>query len=264
MYFHSFEPVLPLQQDVKCIWAFEESQADHNRVPVLPDTNVEVIFNCGSPYAVQLDNGTMADLPRVFLNGLQKKPIHLRVAGTCQFIAIRLHGWATRLIVDLPDDPYTLPVTPLTTRWQDFARTIEYAVRCYGYQEAAAQLQQFVMDGYRPQQDFLTIRQAGEKLYTTGGQMRLSELAAESNLSQRQFERRFKHWMGISPKAYARLIRHEAAREALFHNPDTDLVTLAQEYGYSDQAHFTHEFKRFATQTPHQYAMHVRATAWRK
>src|SRR3954468_7211126 len=113
MIFHSVEPDLSLKQDVKCIWTFEESQSDHNRVPVLPDTNVEVIFNCGAPYGVRLDNGTIADLPRAFINGLQEKPVHLRVTGTCQFVAVRLYGWAVRLMADVPNNPYKLPVLPL-------------------------------------------------------------------------------------------------------------------------------------------------------
>ena len=264
MDFRSYEPDLRLRQDVKCIWTFEESQADHNRVPVLPDTNVEVIFNCGAPYGVRLDNGVIADLPRVFINGLQKKPVHLQVAGECQLVAVRLHGWAVRLLADLPTNPYALPVIPLDSLWQNFARTIEKVARCYGYQEAVARIQQYMIDMYCPHEDIQPIRQASQKLHAAGGQLRLDDLAAQSNLSQRQFERRFKYWVGVSPKGYARLIRHEAAREWLFHNPNHDLVALAQNYGYTDQSHFTHEFTLFTGRTPSQYAAHVRATASRK
>src|SRR5262249_10162481 len=96
------------------------------------------------------------------------------------------------------------------------------------------------------------------------GKARLSEVAAQSNLSQRQFERQFKRWIGVPSKIYARLVRHEAAREALFHDPDSEMVTLAQNYGYSDQAHFIHEFKAFTARTPGQYAARVRETASRK
>ena len=256
---HHFEPDARLQQDVKSFWTFEQSQADHNSAPVLPDSHVELIFNCGAPYVLQTENGALVDLPRVIVNGLQEKPIHLRVTGACQFIAVRLYGWAVRPLIDLPDNPYALPVIPLNGQWQRIAQTVEATVRHNGYQAAVDLLQQFILDIQHPQPGLEAIRTAGAMLHTSCGKVRLSEVAAQSHLSQRQFERQFKYWMGVPPKTYARLIRHEATRDLLFRDPGCDMVMVAQDFGYSDQAHFIHDFKAFTARTPREYTAHIRS-----
>jgi len=41
--------------------------------------------------------------------------------------------------------------------------------------------------------------------------------------------------------------------------PDQSLTALAHEFGYTDQAHFTHDFKDFADRTPGEFAREMRA-----
>lgn len=76
----------------------------------------------------------------------------------------------------------------------------------------------------------------------------------EISLSQRQVERHFRKWIGITPKQYQRIIRVKQALNLLKQNPDIDLVTLAFENGFSDQAHMTREFNSIAKITPRQYS----------
>jgi len=82
----------------------------------------------------------------------------------------------------------------------------------------------------------------------------MADLAAQSYLSSSQFERQFKHYMAISPKAYARIVRFGSLQAALLVNPSIRLADLADVYGYSDQAHLIREFKSFAHCTPRDFA----------
>ena len=79
-------------------------------------------------------------------------------------------------------------------------------------------------------------------------------LAAHCCLSLRQFERRFKQLMGVSPKVFARLLRFEALRDALIEAWRQEavlcLADLAYHSGYQDQAHLIHEFKTWTGYTP--------------
>lgn len=82
----------------------------------------------------------------------------------------------------------------------------------------------------------------------------MADLAAQSYLSSSQFERQFKHYTAISPKAYARIVRFGSLQAALLVNPFIPLADLADVYGYSDQAHLIREFKSFAHCTPRDFA----------
>lgn len=73
-------------------------------------------------------------------------------------------------------------------------------------------------------------------------------------LSQRQLERLFKKWMGMSPKQYQRILRVRNTFKELKSNSDINLVELALSNGFSDQAHMTRESRKIEKITPGQYS----------
>jgi AraC-like DNA-binding protein len=82
--------------------------------------------------------------------------------------------------------------------------------------------------------------------------MRVSEAHDLTGLSAKRFTALFRSRVGLSPKAYIRARRLQAALRAL----DTAVpgATIAADLGYFDQAHFVREFQAFAAITPTQYA----------
>ncbi|GAA6134934.1 hypothetical protein NBRC116188_17240 [Oceaniserpentilla sp. 4NH20-0058] len=72
-------------------------------------------------------------------------------------------------------------------------------------------------------------------------------------LSLRQIERQFKSQIGFTPKYYQRLMRIRAAIQLIKQNPSANLVDLAIEAGFSDQAHMNREFRQLARMTPKEY-----------
>lgn len=82
------------------------------------------------------------------------------------------------------------------------------------------------------------------------GEEELAELDKVTHLSQRQVERIFKSWLGITPKHYQRILRVKNAIALLKSQPTSNLASVAQEFGFSDQAHMTREFRAIASVTP--------------
>jgi AraC-like DNA-binding protein len=85
----------------------------------------------------------------------------------------------------------------------------------------------------------------------------MEELAAHCGLSLRQFERRFKRRMGLAPKVFARLLRFEAARDALLQGQEADAIR----FGYQDQAHLIREFSFWSGMTPGAFVERARQRA---
>ena len=77
-------------------------------------------------------------------------------------------------------------------------------------------------------------------------------------MSARQLERKFDQATGVAPKTLARAIRFEAIRSRLMFRPDANLTDLAYEFGYTDQAHFIHDFKDFTDKTPSEFAEKIK------
>lgn len=86
----------------------------------------------------------------------------------------------------------------------------------------------------------------------SNGLARIPDLAAQSFLSTRQFERKFLAFSGFSPKLFSRIIRfHSALNE--YGSKEKSLTEIAYECGYYDQSHFIHDFKAFSGEHPKTY-----------
>lgn len=72
----------------------------------------------------------------------------------------------------------------------------------------------------------------------------LDELAKQVYLSKFHLLRVFKQQLGISPGMYQMQLRLNEARKLIF--KDLSLTEVALELGFSDQAHFTNTFKKYA------------------
>lgn len=77
-------------------------------------------------------------------------------------------------------------------------------------------------------------------------------LAEYTNLSLRQFERRFLASYGVSLRDTRRLMRHAFAMTTIMRNPPGRgrLTEVAHEAGYYDQAHMVRDFAEMANMTP--------------
>lgn len=89
---------------------------------------------------------------------------------------------------------------------------------------------------------------------TDPGVTRVEKLAGEFDIGMRRLQRLFADYVGVSPKWVIRRYRlHEAAARAGA-GIDLDLVQLALDLGYSDQAHFTRDFTAMVGVPPRRYA----------
>ena len=83
------------------------------------------------------------------------------------------------------------------------------------------------------------------------------ELARVSGLSVRAFERKFRQSFHVTPQQYIRKLRVRMACRALVFT-EKPFVEVAVEYGFADQSHFNHEFRRQMGRTPREYRAHYR------
>lgn len=102
------------------------------------------------------------------------------------------------------------------------------------------------------------IDRIGELLLNHPGRFSLDWLADQACLSPRQFERRFSERMGVGPKLFSRISRFYQAFLYKESFPQTDWLTVALQFGYTDYYHLSKDFKQFGHVTPNmllqQYA----------
>ena len=84
------------------------------------------------------------------------------------------------------------------------------------------------------------------------GLVNVAQLADQTCLSVRQFERNFKNFAGFSPKLFSRIIRFQATLQE-YGNQQQSLTEVGYTCGYYDQSHFIHDFKEFSGYHPGVY-----------
>ncbi|MFG0290295.1 MAG: helix-turn-helix domain-containing protein [Rhodopirellula sp. JB044] len=79
-----------------------------------------------------------------------------------------------------------------------------------------------------------------------------SQLAEKAGLSVSQFERRFRHAFGSSPRQYLLRVRVENAARLLTETEQT-ISQIAHACGFFDHAHFSRSFRRIMNTSPSEY-----------
>ncbi len=91
-----------------------------------------------------------------------------------------------------------------------------------------------------------------QHLYAEQGMLSVRSLAEKLGYSERHVRRAFLQELGVGPKELSRIIRYQNILEELNDGKRKGFADTALRYGYSDQSHFIHTFRRFYGLTPQQ------------
>jgi len=103
------------------------------------------------------------------------------------------------------------------------------------------------IDASRP---FHPVQTAAASMLRRRGTVDVRALAADSELSLRQFERVFLDQVGVGPKLFSRIVRFAHALQSKSQQPDGSWTEVAAEAGYYDQMHFIRDCHSFGGETP--------------
>jgi AraC-like DNA-binding protein len=111
----------------------------------------------------------------------------------------------------------------------------------------------------RPNPKLTRLRDLVEQIASDRSIVRVEDVCAMSGLDVRALQRSFRTYLGVSPKWVIQRFRsHEALAQLAGARPPP-IAALAASLGYSDQAHFTREFKRTVGVPPLSFARAQRA-----
>lgn len=82
---------------------------------------------------------------------------------------------------------------------------------------------------------------------------RVAAVAAEAGLIERQLQRLFSRYVGVSPKWVIQRYRLHEALDRVDRGEGVDWSSLAADLGYVDQPHFIRDFRSLVGQTPANY-----------
>ncbi len=134
----------------------------------------------------------------------------------------------------------------------DGRRLHEQLIETPGAAGRFALLEQFLVARARPSARYADVATALDAVERSP-ELRIADVGALTGLSPKRLIARFRTEVGLTPKAYARVRRFQAALRRL-RAGDARGAEIAADVGYFDQAHFVREFRSFTAMTPSQYA----------
>ncbi|MEA4933050.1 MAG: AraC family transcriptional regulator [Lawsonibacter sp.] len=79
----------------------------------------------------------------------------------------------------------------------------------------------------------------------------LDSIVQQTGYSRRHINNLFHRYVGAAPKQLSDQIRFQRAMQACL-TSETNLSSIASEFGYYDQSHFNREFRAFSSMSPHE------------
>lgn len=252
-------PIHPgLAPFVKCIWSLESDGPikDAVRERILPDSCVELVFHFCDPFRSYFPNGESAIQPRSFVVGQMKRFLEIEPAGRAGFLAVRFLARGAYLFFHRPLSEVAAGVVDLEDLWHARAREWTERVAVAPSMPARLQVVEGLLLGLLSQngRTVLAVDRALEIIEATGGQIRVAALAADLGVSCRHLTRQFQRAVGVSPKEFTSISRFLRALRMLDEGQHRSLADVALTCGFSDQAHFNHEFRELAGMSPGKFA----------
>lgn len=246
-----FEPWSPLLPYLERITIYEAQPHCSAVLEVLPRLNLVMGFQYGESVRAYR-RGVEQTLHRSGLTGVQTITRHAQHTGA-KYVLVHLKAWS---------GPAFLPgsMAEYLDRHVDLGSVLprrRIAETQQRVEEAASQrdkveaVQRFLLGNLRAGGIDPVAKAAVELFHESDGNARVRELARALNLSDRQFERRFRQAIGIAPKQFSALWRF--GQSVRLHGLGLQTADIAVACGYFDQPHFTRAFGRIAGRPPARF-----------
>ncbi|RAK70429.1 helix-turn-helix domain-containing protein [Hymenobacter edaphi] len=219
--------------------------------PFPPTPQHSLNFYPGDATRSRIGQQSFAELPACTIIGPQTRKVDLAMGTHHRFVTVAFHpGGLFRLL--------RLPMPELLDRPLDAADVLGREIRQVSEQLQEARhppAMKHIVEAYLlrklgpgtpagPLEHSVRLMLQGNPADT------IDNMAAQSCLSLRQFERRSREILGYSPKFFARVIRFSRAYRLKVHQPRATWTTISHHCGYYDQMHLIRDFKEFTGTTP--------------
>jgi AraC-like DNA-binding protein len=258
MTLQTYVPGFPLSQFVEYFIYAEGYNPEHSIDRFLPDGNTEIIIDFDDAPQYIYDNQTLKEIQacrRVWASGVRT-----------EFISIPSGKQTTKLIISFKKGMaapfFPLPMNEVSDRvldadllWgDDFSLLRERLSEIEGVDLKFATVEKFLLNTYGSRLvSNPAIEYALAAIIRQPDQISLARISQNVGYSQKHFIGMFKRQVGITPKAYLKIIRFQKAITEIEKRSEVNWANISQDCGFYDQAHFINDFRSFSGFTPAEY-----------
>lgn len=259
MFLQFYKPTPELTPHVQAIMAFRDQTLADTPIlkPFPPAAEQTLYFYPGNPLRNELIiQDEEAKIPFSTIVGPQTTRVNLSIQGDHLVIAVffRPGGLQRLLGAPIPAIYGAEHVLDSALVWPRQIRQIrQQLAEAKDYQQMIGHVEEFLLGQYRRLNPVIhRFDGVFDRLLDVSHPVSIDYLADQSCLSPRQFERRFRERIGMSPKLFARISRFSQAFRLKDGYPQLSWLDVALHCNYYDFQHLVRDFREFADTTPTQ------------
>ncbi len=224
----------PLYSSVCDIYAIECTGEEPVNIPIIPDGCVSMVFKGRNESMKGYLCGAIDEIKKVVL-----EPGEI-------ILIFRFQPSAVSSIIDDNANAITNKVVDIKTSIKNGSHIVSAANRDMELQHKALLLSKLIRIRMKDDQSNYLIRYCTDRIYEKQGNIKISELGAETGYSERYLGKVFEKYVGISPKMYCEIMRLQSSLKKLVNGSRQEpLINLALDSGFFDHAHMNRCYKRF-------------------
>lgn len=230
-----------------------KSRIDLARERHLPSGEVELLLNLGQPFRVlHPASGRHWTTHRgAAVIGVHDSYVLTEETGAQHVVVVRLRPAGAHILFDLPMHELANGFVELDEVNYEIARMLPVELYADDWDKRFSTLDSIIAERIdRVRAQALRTAWAWQKLWDADGLLSIRSLANEAGCSQKHLIAQFRDYVGIPPKAVARVMRFNRAIKSIERGGPVDWVQLALDCGYYDHSHFIRDFNAFAGCTP--------------
>ena len=240
-----------MKHGISHFYRFCRDTKDIPEVLAVPDGCVDILFEKdeqgvrGRAAGTMLKNEHIENIPGREYFGVRFQP------GVCPAILDTSLADLTNAELNLEDVLYDKDMLKEIEETKEEDAWIDIFLRHY---EKALQMQE-ERRGREDGTNNAIVHFVQDAMIHSNGTASIAKLAQDTGYSERYVHKLFSQEMGISPKAFGKIMQFQKAIQLINQeNDQTKLTDIGMESGYYDQAHFIREFKKYAQLTPGKYS----------
>lgn len=249
MRYEEFLPHPALRSMVECYWCVQGHSNDF--WTVFPDACMDILYNFGSFIETRNDDRTELSRNTSFVIGNMFIPIQSRSVGYADLFGIRFRAAGMSRLLRVPLAEFNDQSLSLKEVYK-IAPEAEQ-LQPLTMQERVNLLDRWILKHITLSSKPETWELCLHKIVARSGNINVYDLSREVGISQKQMERKFIEKVGPTPKQFAQLLKFRKLREYLAMSKDESLANVATDFDFTDHAHLTKFFRKFAQITPTEF-----------
>ncbi len=255
MIFRTYVPASPLSHFVSKIWLYEGYAPAHTKERILPDGSMQLIINLREDLTRVYDRHNTDECQSLrgsVISGAHSEFVVIDTAEQASVIGVYFRPGGAFPFLRLPANELRNMHVSLDALWGTAGNDLRDQLLEASTPEAKFRILEKTLLAQaagslmrHPALDYaLQEFQNMPKLRTISG------VTDRIGLSKRRFIQVFDERVGLTPKLFCRVRRFQRALRLIARGGRIEWADLAVDCGYSDQAHFIHDFTNFSGLNP--------------